>query len=210
MDDAHEALKRYFQVQIDQTGGKPGLHKNRIQDCQHYLKALDETGSPAAFKTYVQQTGNMLSTGKAEARDRYENRLYLYEKLGSEKKAEADRMRIRVIDSANSHKELAQNLEEIEKKTHPLEQMENKAIMAASQVMKAFFHLATDPPGSEAQKRTTASLNEYWKQLKEADPDITWNKLVSYPPYRNRIIFTDAQLLVLKNIFAEVKHGRNS
>ncbi len=210
MRDAFEAQKRYFQVQIDQARGRPGLHKNRIQDCQHYLKALDETGSPAAFKSYVQQTGNMLSTGKAEARDRYENRLYLYEKLGSEKKAEADRMRLQAIESANSHQELAQGLETIENKARPLEQQENKAVMAASHVMKAVFHLATDPPGSEARKRSIANLNEYWKQLNEADPDMTWNKLVSYPPYRNRMIFTEAQLEVLKNVIREVKDGRDS
>ncbi len=209
MGDAFEAQKRYFQIQIERAGGRPGIHKNLIADCRHYLKALEEAGSPAAFKEYVQRTGNMLSAGRAEVKDRYENRLALYDALGLEKKARADRMRLAVIDEAKTHRELAQKLEEIEEQTHPLEMAENRAIMAASRVMMALFHLATDPPGSGARKRSLVNLKEYWGQLKDADPGITFERLVSYPPYRNRMIFTDAQIARLGNVLKEVKDGRH-
>ncbi len=211
MGDAFEAQKRYFQVQIEKAGGRPGLHKNIAADCRHYLKALEEAGSPAAFREYVQRTGNMLSAGKAEVKDRYENRLALYEALGSEKKARADRMRLAVIDESRTrtHGELAQKLEVVEEKTHPLEMAENRAIMAASRVMMALFHLATDPPGSGARERSLVNLKEYWRQLKEADPEITFERLVSYPPYRNRMIFTDAQIARLGKALKEVQDGRH-
>ncbi|MBN2079004.1 MAG: hypothetical protein JW838_08555 [Spirochaetes bacterium] len=209
MGDAFEAQKRYFQIQIERAGARPGLHKNAVADCRLYLKALEETGSPAAFREYVQRTGNMLSSGKAEVKDRYENRLALYEALGSEKKARADRMRLAVIDEAKTHRELAQKLEEVEEKARPLEMAENRAIMAASQVMESLFHLATDPPGSGARERSLVNLREYWRQLKEADPGITFERLVSYPPYRNRMIFTDAQIARLGKVLKEVKDGRN-
>ncbi|MFP4365115.1 MAG: hypothetical protein ACLFR1_14730 [Spirochaetia bacterium] len=207
MGDSFEAQKHYFQVQIEQAKDKPYLHKNIIEDCKHYLQILEETGSPAAFKKHVQKTGNMLSSGKANVRDRYENRLALYQTLGSQKKAEADKIRLQVIDEASTHQELAQALEDIEASTRPLEQQENKATMAASQIIKAVFHLATDPPGSEAERRSATNFREYWKQLKEADPEISWEKLTTYRPYRNRMIFTDKQLSALKQVFQEVQNG---
>ncbi len=204
MSDSFQKQKRYFEVQIERFNKKPYLHKNLMEDCRHYLRVLDETGSPAAFKRYVQQNDNMVSTGKAEIKDRYQNRLKLYEKLGSQKKVQADELRLQAVESANTHQEVFQKLEEVEKQTHPLEQQENKAIMTVAQIMKAVFHLATDPADSEGRKKSMRNLNEYWRLFKEADPEASWEKLVSYGPYRNRMVFTDAQLKELKKIFEEV------
>jgi hypothetical protein len=207
MEDSFAAQKRYFQIQIDRCQNVPHLHKNKIKDCTHYLKVLAETGSPAAFKKYVQQSGNMLSTAKAEARDRYENRSLIYRKLGLKKKEIADDLRLKAIDQAQTHQQLARELENIENKAQPLEQEENKAIMAATRIVQALFHLATDPPGSKARQLSASNFHEYWKQIREADPEISWNKLTTYPPYRSRMIFTGAQLDVLKQVFEEVTHG---
>lgn len=209
MDDSFHEQKRYFQVQLDAYSARPGLHKNKIADCRHYVKVLDQTGSPAAFKEYVQRHQNMLSTPKAEATDRYANRRFLYEKLGAQKKVQADTLRLAVIDQAQTHQELAQGLTDVEGQAQPLEYAENRAIMATGPIMRAVFHLATDAPGSKDRERSLANFNAYWKQLQEADPAISWEKLISYPPYRNRMVFTDTQLATLHKIFAEVIHGSN-
>ncbi len=40
------------------------------------FEMLEEAGSPGEFKTRIQQTGNMVSTAKAESHDRYDNRCF--------------------------------------------------------------------------------------------------------------------------------------
>jgi hypothetical protein len=207
MGDSFDAQRRYFQVQLERCLKKPGLHKNKTADLKLYLKALEEAGSPAAFKRYVQKTGNMVSTGKAEARDRYENRAFIYEKLGQARKVQADRQRVEIIEKAETHRELAENLESFERESD-LEFQENKAIGAVVSILKAVFHLATDPKGSGDRKRNIINFNTYWKQMKEAYPESSWSGLLSYKPYRDRIIFTDKQMATLKKVLEAVKHGR--
>lgn len=145
----------------------------------------------------------MLSTGKAEAKDRYTNLAVIYDKLGQQKKAEANRRRLEIIDSAATHAELAQQLEEFENKDKLTEQ-ENKAILAASGVWKAVFGLATEPKGTAGYQREKANFATYHKLALETDPEFSWEKLVSYPPYRDRVVYTEQQLELLRPFFEEV------
>jgi len=208
MIDSFEMQKRYFTSQLKQFETKPELNRARIKDCEYYLEMLEEAGSPSEFKSRIQQTGNMVSTAKAESCDRYENRAFIYEKLGQKKKVEEDRHRLEIIQAAGTHTELSQDLEEFEGKTE-LTFNENKALNALSSVISSLFHLATDGSGSGDESRSQAKFREYWKQMKEADPDISWDRIITYTAYRDRLIFTDAQLAVLGRIFEEVCDGCN-
>ncbi|MFC1669626.1 hypothetical protein ACFL20_04485 [Spirochaetota bacterium] len=201
--DAFEAQKSYFQIQIDRCEKKPDLHKNKIEDCKHYLKALEDAGSNAEFKKYVQSTGNMISTAKAEAKDRYENYARIFEKLGQLKKVEAEKLRLQEIDGSNTHQELTEKLEAIEEKSSALHFEENKAISAVCSILRACFNLATDPKGSKAEELSITNLREYKKIMKEGDPEMSWEKITSYKPYRDRIVFTEEQLAVIKANFEE-------
>ncbi|MBN1534441.1 MAG: hypothetical protein JXA20_17335 [Spirochaetes bacterium] len=207
MGDAFSALKRYFQVQLDRCGKRPGLHRRKRDDCALYLKVLDDTGSPEAFREYVERTGNMVSTGKAEAADRYDNRAFIYEKLGQTRKVREDRERVAIIEGAETHRDVAEKLEAFERQSKVTMQ-ENSALAAVASVMRAVFHLATDPKGSEAQKRNIANLNAYWKQMKESDPGHSWEQIMTYAPYRDRLPFTDSQMGLLNRALREVKDGR--
>jgi hypothetical protein len=208
VDNAFEMQKRYFTSQLKQLRSRPALNRTRIADCEYYLDMLAESGSTAEFKKRIQQTGNMVSTAKAESRDRYDNRAFIYDKLGQVRKAGEDRLRLEIIESANTHTELSRKLEEFEQHTRQ-SYNENKAINAIGSVVAALFQLCTDASGSSDEQRSVTKFNTYWKQLKEADPDATWQKITTYPPYRDRIIFTDVQLTVLEKKFREVCDGCN-
>ena len=209
MIDSFEMQKRYFTSQLKQFRTKPELNRARIQDCEYYLEMLKETDSPGEFKKRIQETGNMVSTAKAESFDRYDNRAFIYDKLGQKRKAEEDRMRLEIIESAENHMELSQKIEEFEQRTR-LTFNENKAMNALGSIMNALFHLATDGSGSNDEQRSRAKFNEYWKQIKEADPDVSWKKIMNYTAYRDRIIFTDEQMRKLEKVFGEVHDGRDS
>ncbi|MCD6588111.1 MAG: hypothetical protein J7K88_06135 [Candidatus Fermentibacteraceae bacterium] len=206
MADSFEMQRRYYTALLEKYATNPELNRARIKDCEYYLGMMDEAGSSEVFIKRVKETGNMVSTAKAESTDRYENRLFIYEKLGEEKKAEEDRLRLAVIESADSHIELSEKLEKFETEAK-LNFNENKAITALGTVVSAVFQLATDGAGSADEKRSRTNAEAGWKMMLEADPEATWEKIVSYPPYRDRIIFADAQLPVLEKIFREVCHG---
>ncbi|MBN2586856.1 MAG: hypothetical protein JXR55_06150, partial [Candidatus Fermentibacteraceae bacterium] len=149
---------------------------------------------------------NMVSSSKAEALDRYRNRAAVYDALGQERKAAEDRQRMDVIQSARTHGELAEKLTVYEESTVTA-YAENKAMNALGSVIEALFHLCTDPPGSGAEERSKAKFAAYWVQMKEADPDVSWQKIMDYPAYRDRVIFTESQMAVLEKKFREVHHG---
>jgi len=209
MGNSFEMQKRYFTSQLKQLGTKPELNRARIKDCEYYLEVLEKAGSPDEFKKRIQQTGNMVSTAKAESYDRYDNRAFIYEELEQEKKAEEDRLRLEIIESAENHTELSQKLEDFEQSTE-LSFNENKAITSLGSVINAVFHLHTDAKGSADEERSLVKFHAYWKLMREADPHVSWEKIISYKPYRDRIIFTDEQLTVLEKVFREVCDGRNS
>ncbi len=206
MSDTFEMQKRYFTSQLKQFRTRPALNRARISDCEYYIEMLEDTGTLEEFMARIRETGNMVSTAKAESSDRYSNRAFIYEQLGQERKVEADRRRLDLIDAASTHIELAQSLEDFEQDNR-LEFLENQAIMAVGSIIRAVFHLATDPPGSGARTRNLANLKAYWKLFAEADPEASWERLLSYRPYRDRIIFTDEQLALLEPVFREVRNN---
>jgi hypothetical protein len=209
MGNSFEMQKRYFTSQLKQFRTKPELNRARIKDCEYYLDMLGEAGSPGEFKTRIQQTGNMVSTAKAESIDRYDNRAFIYEQLEQENKAEEDRRRLEIIESAETHIELSDNLEKFEQQID-LAYNENKAINSLGSVINAIFHLQTDAKGSGDEERSLIKFQAYWKLMNEADPHVSWEKIISYKPYRDRIIFTDSQLTMLETVFREVCDGRYS
>ncbi|MCK5786684.1 MAG: hypothetical protein KAH54_09020 [Candidatus Sabulitectum sp.] len=206
MIDSFEMQKRYYTAQLEQFRTSPGLNEARIRDCEYYLDMLEDSGSPSEFMKRIQQTGNMVSTAKAEGIDRCENRAFIFEKLGESGKAEEERLRLALIRSAETHIELSEKLEEFVRETK-LAFNENKAITALGSVISGVFQLATDGAGSADEKRSLLNIKEYWKLMKEADPAASWEKIMSYPPYRDRIIFSDDHMAILEKKFREVCHG---
>lgn len=206
MIDNFEMQRRYFTVQLEKFGKKPELHRAMIRDCEHYLKMLEETGSAGAFARKIQQTGNMVSTAKANVRDRYENRMVIYEKLNRDKKVLEDRLRLEIVESAQTHGELTVKIEEFERETK-LAFNENKALNSFNLMMHALFQLCVEPPGSNGEGRELANFRQYWGELKEADPEVSWEKIMTHNAYRDRIPFTDAQMAFLGAGFREVSCG---
>lgn len=206
MPDPYEMQKRYFTAQLEKFNEKPELHSDMIKDCEYYLEMLEETGSTRAFKRKISQTGNMLSSAKANALTRYRNRLGVYLALGQEHKAEEERQRIAVVEKANSHGELSSLLEEFESRAD-IGNKESKALNFLSTVVTAVFQLCTDGSGSKDESRNLIVFREYWKMMKEADPEVSWEKMMVYKPYRDRLFFTDRQMGFLERKFREVENG---
>jgi hypothetical protein len=153
---------------------------------------------------FVNQNGNMLSSTKAEILDRYENRAFLYIKLNMKRKHQAQLERIQIIKNAKTHSELSTTMYSFETETI-LEFNENKAISLVLNLVRTLFEMSIYPDGTVETREIAVKMKDLWCQLKEIDSEICWDIIRSYPPYRNRMIFTDAQLDLLGNIL--IKHG---
>lgn len=206
MNEDLQMQKRYFSSKLEKFRERPDIHKALIRDCEYYLEMLDEADSPGEFKRMVRRTGNMLSTAKADALDRYGNRAAIYDALGQARKAEEERERLALVESVENHNDLSVKLEEFENNTRK-SYNENLAMNALGSVMKSLFHLCTDAPNSKDRERSLANFREYWRQMKEADPDVSWERITTYPAYRDRVVFTDRQMEILEEKFREVCHG---
>jgi len=206
MPDPMEMQRRYFEARIAAMRTALGLNRDALADAERHLAMLEEAGSLEQFMDRVKAEGNMVSTAKAEAADRIRNRRRIYGVLGQARKAEMEDKRLAAVEAATTHQELAASLEALETGSR-LEYQESQAIMAVGSLIQAVFHLATDPPGSDSRRRNLTNLRTYWDLLSEADPGASWERLVTYPPYRDRIVFTDAQLDVLRPVFEEARRG---
>ena len=206
MPDPMEMQRRYFEARIAAMRTALGLNRDALADAERHLAMLEEAGSLEQFMDRVKAEGNMVSTAKAEAADRIRNRRRIYGVLGQARKAEMEDKRLAAVEAATTHQELAASLEALETGSR-LEYRENQAVMAVGSLIQAVFHLATDPPGSDSRRRNLTNLRTYWDLLSEADPGASWERLVTYPPYRDRIVFTDAQLDVLRPVFEEARRG---
>jgi len=198
--------KRYFQSKLRKYEKRPELHRALIDDCRHYLQMLEECDSPVDFKRRVEEEGNMFSSARAEVTARYANRISVFRALGQKRKLSEDRQRLEVIAAAEGHADLAQKLEAFEGESS-LTLQENSAMNHLDSIISALFQLCTDMPGSNDEERSLAKFREYWRLMQEADPEVSWEKIVGYPPYRDRIVFTDEQLKVIGKKFQEVAHG---
>lgn len=206
MTDPMELQRRYFTAQLEKFGIKPQLHRALIEDCHQYLEMLEEAGSSGAFMALIKQTGNMVSSAKANAADRYANRAHIYDMLGHEGKAEEDRQRLSVIGSAETHAELNAKLEGFEANTS-LGMNEDRAINAVVPLVEALFHLCTDNPGGNDQNRSIVKFREYRRQMSEADPGFSWHRLMTHRPYRDLLPFTDRQMAFLEEKYTEFADG---
>lgn len=209
MSDDFGMMRRYFTSRLEDFQRRSDLHNEQIADCLHYLEMLDSAGSLEDFQVMVRQSGNMVSTARAEALDRYRNRAAVYRSLGQARKEAEDLERMELIRSAETHSQLSSLLCEFEEKPGEAYE-ENKAMNALGSIFEALFHLCTDPRGSGARERSLIKFREYWKQLKQADPGISWERLTTYPAYRDRIVFSDRQLGILENVFREVVDGQHT
>jgi hypothetical protein len=209
MSDDFGMMRRYFTSRLENFQCRPDLHREQIADCLHYLEMMDGAGSLEDFQVRVRQSGNMVSTARAEALDRYRNRAAVYRSLGQERKEAEDLERMELIRSAETHAQLSRLLCEFEEEPGEAYE-ENKAMNAVGSVFEALFHLCTDPPGSGARERSLIKFREYWKQMEQADPGISWERLTTYPAYRDRLVFNNRQLGILEGVFREVADGQHT
>lgn len=187
MDSQLENSVFYFSKRLEETEGKPELHRNLRLLYQKYLDLIEEY--PEQLSRF---TSNVFPIIKAEKCDKHRAYVELFRRLGH---AEAQQIHERFLSSIKS----ASSLQEMKKislsesflKTDETDNRRRELFTLCSQLTD---YLKSDTEEKEGLKK---SIKATWARFAYLDPEISWRKICEHKPYRYSLYYDDERLRIL-------------
>ncbi len=202
MTDLVNEQKRYLEARLAECESAPELNGSQIAEYRHYLDMLASSKDAAEYADKIASTGDMFSLSQAEQLDRYGNIRKIKILFGDEKGAAAEQVRIDAVKQSSGHADLYDALSGVSDRVNDIINMSRQAV---EQVMNLFTALVFYRTACEARKSgKKADARAIWENLKSIDPDITFEKIISYGPYRAVLPFDDARLRKMEPWLSEV------
>lgn len=202
MSDLMNEQKRYLEARLKSCMTKPELNKNQIPEYRKYLDMLASSKDANEYADNIASSGDMFSISQAEQLDCYENLLKIRRLFGDKHGASAEEMRISAARNSTSHMDLYEKMKAASDKASDII---NTSRQTVEHVMNLFIALVAYKTGCTARKASKKSAaRNIWDKLKSLDPEISFEKLVSYPPYRSVLVFDDERIHNMKAWLQEV------
>lgn len=189
----------YLEACLKRCQTRPDLNQAQMEAYQKYLEMAGSASSPEEYADQVKASG-MYEIARAESLDRFRNRAELYRKLGDLGSAEAWQAGFEALSKASNHEEVNN---EVSRTTEAVT-ASAPARGAARDAVEGLFTSLLDwamQQNPEAKATHLAMVRHHWSMIHKGDPACTWERLVSHPPYRNRIPFSGARLGVIEGWF---------
>lgn len=198
MSEQHETI-RYLAALKAQCEARPDLHPHQLAA---YESMLESARGAASAADLTARLGDYFVASKAMVLDRYENAARIARALGDDRKVRAAVVVLEAAYAARDHQELNAA---IETAGHAAAPLTHAAQVSCGQVRSLFTALLDWGVAASPSARAGhhAMLMHAWEQIRQVDPDCSWQKLCQYPPYRTRIPFTSDQLAELEAWFSE-------
>ena len=197
MDQTIKNAEQYLKARLAEGDRRPELHKHITAVYKNYLKIIRERP-----QDYGREAGDMFPVPRAEQLDRFENLRSLYERLKHLEKAQAYETRKKAVEASTGHADLYPNMDEARRKTENLLKVEDLRRNSLQEFMGVLIAWRVAIPKDKSGFRN--SVITAWGALKELDPQLSWERLKTWPPYRNCLYYNDEQLSLLERWFAEV------
>ncbi len=171
----------YLKLRLAQCAERPRLHVHQIEA----LRQLQSTTGPAD----PSDPNHFWPLIRAELLDRYANQYALYDALGDDRlKSIAAKMGAEVRSTA-ALEQLAPALNRAITATRLIYTDVATCIDALSSLVLLGFDWAI---GGDNDRRITyeQTMKVLWRTLQEHDPGCNWERVESYPPYRNCLPFS--------------------
>jgi hypothetical protein len=111
-------------------------------------------------------------------------------------------MKLEAVTQSTDAFDMNTKLTEVNEKAGPFDVAARACIHELSNL---FLHIIAYITSSPLKKdKTYTQVKETWAKLKSTDPDISVEKILTYPPYRYVIIFEDERIVKLLNAVKEV------
>jgi hypothetical protein len=196
MDNHIKNAELYLVARLAEGDRRPDLHKNISAVYQAYLKIIRERP-----QDYAAEVGDMFAVPRAEQLDRNENFRSLYGRLKHGERVKAYEERKRAVEGSTGYGDLYSNMEEARRKTEQLLPIENRRRDLLQEFMAVLIAWRVAIPKNKPGFGN--SVSAAWEKLKELDPDISWERLRTWPPYRGCLYHNDEQLSLLERWFGE-------
>jgi hypothetical protein len=192
----------YLEANLALLRRRPELHAYQIAAFERYLAMARSSSSGAEYAARVKADGDMFEVNRALVLDRYADSVRIHRAMGDDRALRAAFTVLRAAREATGHADLDTRVTAAIEQAAPLDQA---ARITTGQIRGLFIDLLDW--GTQANPSRKAGhlsmVRHAWGQITAHDPDCTFDKLCTYPPYRRRIPFTDARLASLRQWFEE-------
>lgn len=185
--------KRYLELRLAACRHRPELHAHSIAAYEHNLRALAASPSLGAYLAY---TDNLFEVCRAEWLDWRYNNLRIYASLGDAAKARTAKLQYDAGHSATGHADFSTAVcaSHAEAAQHEANAGTAEGTLALLVTGLLDWHVETN---TAVRGALLDKVDALWSTLRNADPSCTWQRLRSYPPYRDRLPFSDDALDVI-------------
>jgi hypothetical protein len=188
----------YLKARLKEYEARPQYHIASIAAYRNLIQ-IAETRP----QDYEREAGDLFEVARAEQVDRAEAMSSVFAQLFEREAAEAQKLVAAGLSSTKSYADLVSRAGSIKKTAEPvieiIAQKRNALYEFLGLLLTAHLAPDKDKPGFA---RATANK---WNVLAGLDPQISWQKIRSHPPYRNMIYYSDAQLDMLERWHGEMK-----
>jgi len=202
MVDLMKEQKLYLEARLRECETSSELNKNQIAEYRKYLDLLASSKDADGYADRIAATGDMFTLSQAEQLDHYENSRRIKELFGDEQGAAAEGVRIDAVQHATGHTDLYDKVTATATSANDMIAMSQQAVEQVMNLFTALVIFHTSCAGRKAEKK--AGVVSAWNRLKSLDPEITFEKIMSYPPYRSVLPFDDGRLGKMKDWLGEV------
>jgi len=200
--DLLEESIRYLELRLAECQARPELHQNQIAAYQYFLEMGRASSDGDDYTRRIRETGNMFQLARAESMDRNHNLVRIHQTMQDDRKVNGDLVGYHAARDSQSHEDFNNRMTAA---ASTAQQWTQAGMQSVGQVRSLFCDLVDWALESKPEVKPSklATLQHSWGMLRQADPECTWEKLCSFPPYRQRIPFDDARLAQLGVWFKE-------
>lgn len=202
MSDLMKEQKLYLEARLRECETKPELNRNQIAEYRNYLDMLASSKNAAEYADAIASSGDMFSLSQAEQLDRYENSQKIKKIFGDEKGASAEQIRIDAVKQSTGHADLYTQISGVSDSVNERISVSRQAVEQVMNLIGALVYYGTACASRKSERKT--GVLGVWNNLASMDPDITFDKIISYPPYRSVIPFDDARIRRIESWLKEV------
>ncbi len=202
MADLLNESKRYLEARLKECETKPELNRFQIAEYKKYLEMLSSSKDANDYSDKIAFSGDMFSISRAEQLDRYNNMSRLKNAFGDVKSSEAVKICLDAAAASKSHTDLYDKMQTATVKSNESMNVMQQARNQVSTLIQCLitYHICCKSKKASAKK----AVKDAWEGLKKLDPEITWDRMTAYPPFRSIMIFDENRMNVLKTWFKEV------
>jgi len=181
----------YLKARLKEYESRPQFHRASIAAYRNLVQ-LAETRP----QDYEKEAGDLFDVARAEQIDRAEAMAGVFEQIHEPDAAEAQNRVAQGLASTKSYADLVSRAGSIKKTAEPIIEIIAQKRNALYEFLGLLLtaHLAPDKDRPGFAQATAGK----WNVLRGLDPEISWQKIRSHPPYRNMIYYSDEQLDMLE------------